>query len=146
MCGSCRHRALAGEEQRVRHFAQQQPQRERRRRHERGTMEGASQRVREVGVGHRIGRRRIDRPGRRRRLNRPAHEVDPILTVNPRPVLAPRSDLSAGAEPERREHLRQGAAVLFENEPRADAGDSRRRACRPLRFGFPLHAHTREKI
>ena len=74
-------------------------------------------------------------------LDRPPDEIDPVRAMNPRPVLAARSDRSADAEPERRQHLRQRAAVAFEHEP----GSARRRrgsrTGRAIGFVFPLHAH-----
>ena len=103
-----------------------------------GPVQRASERARELRVGHRIGRRRVDRACHGGVSNRPAHQLDPVLAMDPGPVLPARSDRPAGAELERQQHLRQRAAVALEHESGADAHDARARAGRADGFGFPL--------
>ena len=67
------------------------------------------------------------------------------FAVNPRPVLAARTDRPAGAEPERRQHRGEGSAVALEDQAGANARPPS--PARGLhRLGFPFHADAGEEV
>src|SRR5258708_27018175 len=86
--------------------------------------------------------RSVDRAVGGVRANRPADEIDPVGTVNPRPVLFSRANGPSGAEPERREHFPAGAPPPPHDRPPPEAGAARssRTAPPPLLFPPPTHA------
>ena len=85
------------------------------------------------------------RAGDRRRRQRPDHELDPVLAVDPRPVLAAGTHRAADAEPEGQQHPRERAAAALEREARAQVHDTRAdRRARGL--GLPSRAEIREEV
>ena len=78
-------------------------------------------------------------------VDRPTDHGDPIIAMDPWPVLAPRSKRAACAKFERQEHLRQSAATTVEHEARPDADDARGIADAGG-FRFPCLADLGQKV
>src|SRR5262249_38738158 len=85
-----------------------------------------AERLAEVLVRHRMWRRRIERPIDRGMIEGKQDQPNLVLVVNPAHVLLARSDWTADAHFEGRQHLGEGAAILVKHDtgPKADNADA----------------------
>src|SRR5262245_19845457 len=117
--------ALPRQQQRIRHFSEDDAQSEAGRREQCRSMKGAPERPRELTVAYRRRSGGVDWPTGRWCSENEPYQIDPVLEMDPRPVLLSGSYGSTRAEPEWRQHLRQRAAIAVEHDARPDARDTR---------------------
>src|SRR5258708_39853026 len=96
-----RNNALAGQQERVGHFSEHQPQRKRRSREKRRTVQRTRKLPCKFRVAHRARSHDIYRALNRTALQREAQNLDDIFQRHPRHPLLPRSDSPAHAKLER---------------------------------------------
>ena len=68
------------------------------------------------------------------------------MRVDPRNILTAGSDRAAGAEPERRQHLRQRAARTAQHDAGADEHHAESERRDAVRGALPVLAEARQKI
>ena len=73
-------------------------------------------------------------------------EPDDVVDVDPRQVLLAAGDRAADAELEERQHLRQRAAALVEDDAGADGDDAQAEVGRAVRLALPDDADLGEEV
>src|SRR5450756_1865503 len=128
------------------HLAEQEPHSGRGRGKQTRPVEGAAQRFRELLHRDRIRSGAVDRAPCLWVLHREDEQGHEVVAVDPRHPLFSVSDRSAGEHLERRKHLREGASVSAEHDPRPDQRHAHAERLRLLRGLLPRHARRREEI
>src|SRR5262249_11169071 len=80
------------------------------------------------------------------RVDDETDQFDPVEPVDPCDVLASRSERTAAEAAEDGSHFGERAAGSFQYQPAAERHDAQAGTSRAPRFGFPIHAHSRDEV
>ena len=141
----CRVDARAGEQERVRHFAEGDAQGEGRRGQDCRAAQHLPQRPGEFAVGDRLGGHGVDRTAQRLVRQRMPHDAHHVVEGDPAHVLVAGPQHAAHPQLERQQHLRQGAAGRAEHDPNPQVHHADARVAGRRRRGFPAPGHLRQE-
>ena len=108
-------------------------------------MQGLPEAPAELAHGHRRRSRRIDRTADERRVQRPLHEPDDVVSVDPGDPLATGPERSAEKPLKRRDHFRQRPPAWSQDEPEAKPDHPHPQRLSALGLGLPGAAQVGEK-
>ena len=109
-------------------------------------MDGSAKGLGELPIGRGMGGGRVQRSLKVFAFGGQQQQANQIVEMNPRHPLTAAAQWASQTQPKRRQHFRQGTALLAQHDPDPRIHDADPRFGRRLGFPFPSHADLGQEI